>query len=163
VQYATCITESVYHDALTYGRKYLILDIKDDLHRPTIKIQGDNGRVRWFPAACFDQSGDDVPLLETMTVCDDLAIAAAAAIEVEISFSDGQKRWCFFATPQALTQFGDWIDGTTIRIHYGAPHLIIVDRLDETIIEQALRHIEGQGELLACTRAMEALRDALSE
>jgi hypothetical protein len=163
MQYATCITESVYHDALTYGRKYAILGIKDDPHHPIIKVQGDNGRVRWFPASCFDLTGVDVPRLEAITICDDLAIAASAAIEVEISLSDGQRRWCFFATPEALMQFGDWIDGTTIRVHYGAPHLIIVDQLDETIIDQALRHIEGQGELLACTRAIEALSDDPAE
>lgn len=159
MQYATCITESVYHDALTYGRKYVILDIKDDPHRPNIKVQGDNERVCWFPASCFDLTGADVPRLEAITICDELATASSAAIEVEISLSDGQRRWCYFVTPEALRQFGDWIDGTTLHIHYGAPHLIIVDQLDETIINQALRHIEAQGELLTCTHAMEVLRD----
>jgi hypothetical protein len=157
MHYATCTTVSVYHHALTYGRKYRVLGSKDEPHRATIKIQGDDGQRRWFPAACFDLSGADIPCLVAIHICDDLDTAATAAIEVEISFSDGQRRWCFFAMPEALRQFGDWIKGTLIRIHYGAPHLIIVDQLDETVITQALRHIESQGELLACTRPMEAL------
>ncbi len=47
------------------------------------------------------------------------------------------------------------IDGTTIRIHYGAPHMIVVDQIDAAIIEQALHYIERQGELLACTIRIE--------
>lgn len=163
MDYATCITESVYQDALTYARKYAVLERKDDPRRPTIKVQGDNGRVRWFPATCFDLSGPDLPCLQEMTICDDLANATTAAIEVEISLTDGQRRWCFFTTPEALRQFGDRIDGTTIRIHYNEPQLIILNQLDETIIEQALRHIERQGKLLVCTRVMEVPPDDAEE
>jgi hypothetical protein len=108
-------------------------------------------------------TGADIPQLEAIRICDDLASAATAAIEVEISLSDGHRRWCFFATPEALRQFGDWITGTTIRIHYGVPHLIIVEQLEEAIINQALRYIESQGDLLVCTRPLEALPEDRAE
>jgi hypothetical protein len=163
MQYATCITEASYHGALTYGRKYAMLAIKDDPHHPNVKIQGDNGRVRWFPAYCFDLSGSDVPLLQMVTICDDLLYADTSTIEVHVQLSDGQERWCFFVTPASLTQSGDWIDGTTIRIHYGAPHMIIVDQINAEIIEQALHHIEVQGELLACTIGIEKQDETDSE
>jgi hypothetical protein len=94
-----------YANALTYGRKYAILGIKGEPRSRQIKVRGDKGRVRWYPTWCFDLSGADVPRLETITICDDLA--ATAAIEVDITLSDGQRRWCCFATPETLAQFGD--------------------------------------------------------
>ena len=163
MHFATCITVSVYHSALTYGRKYRVLDSQDESLHPTIKVQGDDGQMRWFPAACFDLTGADIPRLETIRICDDLASASITAIEVQILFSDGQRRWCFFTTPEALRQFGDCMNGTTIRIHYGAPHLIILGQLDASVINQALRYIESQGELLVCTRPLEAPPDEYAE
>jgi len=149
---ATCIDESVYAGALTYGRKYPMLALEPNQQPRKVKIQGDNGRVRWYPALCFDLSGRDIPCLETIQICDDVVAADSVMIEVELTLSDGQRRWCLFATPTALTNTGDYINGTTIRIHYGVPHLIIVSTLDEQIINQALRHMERNGKLFVCSQ-----------
>lgn len=151
---ATCISESIYHHALTYGKKYLILATQADPSRPVIKILGDNGRVRWFPSLCFDLSGADVPLLETIDIRDDPADSSAVAVEVHVTLSNGEERWCFFVTPHSLSRFGEYIHGTNIQIHYGAPHMIVIERFDQAIIEAALRHIERHGELLACTKSI---------
>jgi hypothetical protein len=151
----TCIDESVYAGALTYGRKYSVLAFESDQQPRKVKIQADNGRVRWYPVLCFDLSGRDIPHLETLRICDDLAAADSALIEVEVTLSNGQRRWCLFATPITLGNAGDYIDGTTILIHYGVPHLIIVGTLDEQVINQALRYIERNGKLFVCTQPIE--------
>jgi hypothetical protein len=60
-------------------------------------------------------------------------------------------------TPQALTNCGDWIDGTRTPIHYNAPYMIVVSgRLDEGMIEQALRHIDSRGVLEECSMPLAA-------
>jgi hypothetical protein len=58
----------------------------------------------------------------------------------------------YFMTLEALEACGDWIDGTRIRFHYGARHMIVVSaRLSFEIIEQALRQIDNAGEIELCT------------
>lgn len=37
---------------------------------------------------------------------------------------------------------------------YNAPHMIVVSTLNQEVIEQALRHIQSQGALLACTKPL---------
>jgi hypothetical protein len=54
-------------------------------------------------------------------------------------------------TPSALTNAGDFIDGTAIRIHLGEPHMIVVSDITPEIIEQVLRTLESDGELLRRT------------
>jgi hypothetical protein len=152
---ATCIDESVYRGALSYGRSYRILELDDNEQPHSIKLQGDNGRVRWYPAYCFDLSGRAVPRLETVTIADDLASAEQRLIEVELHFSDGQRRWCLFAAPAALESSGDYIDGTSIRLHYDMPHLIIAGILDEPTIKQALHQIERNGRIFSCSLAID--------
>jgi hypothetical protein len=80
-----------------------------------------------------------------------------AAVEVVLQLDDGRSRWCCFMTPQALTHCGDWIDGTRTRIQYKAPYVIVVgSRLDERVIEAALRHIDRRGELEDCSKPLDA-------
>ena len=58
------------------------------------------------------------------------------------------------------TNCGDWIDGTRTPIHYNTPHMIVVSgRLDEEVIERALRHIDGRGELESCSMPLDAEPD----
>jgi hypothetical protein len=56
-----------------------------------------------------------------------------------------------------ISNVGDFMNGTTIRIHYGVPHLIILSTLDEQIIFHALHHIERNGKLFVCTQAIEEM------
>ena len=91
--------------------------------------------------------------IERIEIDDDLSIQATAGIEVTVVFTNGDRRWCFFMTPEALTRCGDWIDGTETRIHYGAAHMVVVAApLTATIIELALLHIENEGDILTATR-----------
>ncbi|MEM1094078.1 MAG: hypothetical protein AAGJ10_05705 [Bacteroidota bacterium] len=77
------------------------------------------------------------------------------AIEVSVELTNGERRWCCFATPAALTQFGDWISGTQMRIHYGTPHLIILAEVTAATIEMALQHIDKAGDIREATREID--------
>lgn len=95
-------------------------------------------------------------MMLTFTLCDDLESQDSRAIEVMLHMCDGTRRWCFFMTPSALAACGDWIDGTQVRIHYGAPHMIVVaGRLTEDTIEQALQQIARAGEIEKCSLLIE--------
>ncbi len=65
------------------------------------------------------------------------------AIEVTVDLN-GEKRWCFFATPQLLASVGDWVDGTQVRIHLGVPHMIVVSELNEEIIDRVLHRLYNE-------------------
>lgn len=65
-------------------------------------------------------------ILESYKIEDDLSTQGTEAIEVILKLKSGEQRWCFFMTPKALTRCGNWIEGTKIRFHYGASHMIVV-------------------------------------
>ena len=94
-------------------------------------------------------------MLKSFAIEDDISIQCRAAVEVRLWFQDGTTRLCYFATPEGLANFGDWIDGTTVRIHYDSPYMIVVSKLDEQTIESALRYIEARGELEKCSLILE--------
>jgi hypothetical protein len=96
-------------------------------------------------------------MLESFEVQDDVAMQDLGAVAVLLRLDGGRKRCCYFMTPQGLAACGDWIDGTQTRIHYNAPYMIVVaGRLDEGVIESALRHIDRIGQLEACSMPLHA-------
>lgn len=93
--------------------------------------------------------------LKEFQIVDDLQESERIGIEVELTLASGEKRWCYFMTPSALASCGDWIPGTRIRFHYGAPHMIVVSEMNPEVIRRVLDHLDCEGELRACTRAFE--------
>ncbi len=85
------------------------------------------------------------------TIDDLIADPLTYCVEVTVDFGDGHKRWCFFATPQALAACGDWVEGTRVRLHLGVPHMIVVSELSEGIIDRVLRQLYAEDELKAHT------------
>ena len=92
--------------------------------------------------------------LKQFRIDDDLA-HARGAIEVTVTMDDGTSRWCYFMTPTALAATGDWVPGTQVRFHYGAPHMIVVSELDAKIVDRVLRYLDKSGDLVSCTRELE--------
>jgi hypothetical protein len=161
---ATCVSEAGYGEALTYSRKYEILAVDEEKRQ--VKIKGNNGRVRWFHIGCFDLTGSEVAVLVGIKIRDELEPEPSGWVEVDLELSDGQKRWCWFATPKLLLKTGDHIEGTNIQALYGVPHLIVVNEVTAEIISQVLHHIERQGELSRCTELfspVESLDGAIQE
>lgn len=92
------------------------------------------------------------PRITSIEIQDDLALSNQGAIEVEINCDNGDRRWCYFFTPQGIAQVGDCIPGTKVRIHFGSPYMIVVSAISAEIIMQSLKYIESQGELESCTK-----------
>jgi hypothetical protein len=93
--------------------------------------------------------------LKDFRIDGDLAGAQQRAVEVVVTMDDGALRWCYFMTPAALASAGDWVPGTRVRFHYGTPHMIVVSELSADIIARVLQHLDRNGELAVCTRAVE--------
>jgi hypothetical protein len=95
-------------------------------------------------------------MLASFTVDDDLATQKTGAVEVTLQLESGERRWCYFMTPTALSACGDVVPGSNIRYHCGAPHMIVVAApLDRSIIERVLSDIDARGELAQCSRPVE--------
>ena len=126
----------------------------DDAKRQ-VRVEGDNGRARWFPVGCFDQSGQSVPTLAEYRIDAPITPGRERMIEVTVQLSNGERRWCIFATPSALASCGDWIEGTKIPFHYHNRHLIIANELSDDLVGRMLRYIDSQGALAECTLPLE--------
>lgn len=151
---ATCVTVGVYTDALTYGKTYVILAWDEDKNQA--KVHGDNGCSRWYPGYCFDMTGREVPKLLRIQQRDPSEDPQTCAVEVELELSNGQRRWCFFVTPDILSQLsGEITVGAERLLSYNAPHMIVVSAINYELIEQTLLYIQSQGELLDCTKLIE--------
>ncbi len=71
---------------------------------------------------------------------------------VFLKMSDGSVRWSVFHSPSTLAVSGDLIEGTNVRIHGGAEHLIVLSILTRSTVGEALRHLEATGKLLEFSR-----------
>lgn len=140
---------SVFAQAITRGKRYPILAI--DVAKRQVRVRGDNERTRWYPMHCFDVNGMHVPVLESFQVLDVIRPGQDQVVEVDVLLSNGQRRWCWFATPGALAKNGDRVQGTRVPFHFGNRHVIVAGELSDQLIELMLRHIDNQGALEDCT------------
>jgi hypothetical protein len=149
----TCVTQGTFQDALTRGKRYLPIEI--DHEKQQVRVQGDNGRVRWFPFYCFAFDGSDALSIVSFSI-EDFTLPLTHTVEVVMTLSNGERRWCCFATPQQLYRIGKLVEGTSVHVSYGSEHLIVIgsDTLTHALIEQALHHIEAQNMLLRATRLL---------
>jgi hypothetical protein len=149
----TCVRIASYAGALTYGASYAVLEQDDTGARLKLRIRDDHGCARWYPRDCFDLEGRPAAQIVEVRLEDSLDHTDTAAVSVEVRFSDGARRWCSFALPEALARFGDTLPGTAVRIHTGA-NLIILTELTAATIRLALRTLLEQGQLHAHTLAV---------
>jgi hypothetical protein len=89
--------------------------------------------------------------IESIEIEDPIEFHVKGAIEVSVLMASGEKRWCFFFTPEGMSACGDWIEGTKVRFHFGASHMILVSEISELIIKSALMDIDKQGKIELCT------------
>lgn len=90
-------------------------------------------------------------MLRSYRIDDDLAAADSGAIDVTVTLTDEERRWCFFVTPRALAAVGDFVEGTSVRVHLGELHMIVVSEVSREIIERVLRELDAAGELVRRT------------
>jgi hypothetical protein len=70
---------------------------------------------------------------------------------VTVEFDSGERRWCFFCTPESLERFGDFLPDTTTRMHAGSPHMIVLSTVTNETINAAIRELERTGDLFRST------------
>jgi len=147
----TCISVSNYAHALTRGKRYTVVATDE---KGQIRLRGDNNRTRWYPGGIFDFENRPVPMMVSFTIDD--PIEDDYFVEVTVTLSTGEQRYCVFVTPYTLANYGGQtiIAGRQIRLHYGNANLIIVSELDAELIEAILRVIDSQNELMECTTQM---------
>ena len=96
------------------------------------------------------------PMLVSFTIDDNLATQEAAAIEVTLTFENGERRWCYFMTPTALAACGDLIPGTNVRFHHGSSHMVVVaGQPDRPLIERVIEKLDASGQLVQCSRSLD--------
>ncbi len=136
-----CARSAGYSGALTVGRQYALLE--RDEQGGKLRVEGDNGRTRWFPADCFDE-GEVITLVDWQL--DDPEVDRHLGnVEVNLKFSDGSHRWCLCLTPQNLsTLLFENGQGPVMQ----GRHLLVVPSLEDAAIQAALDHLEEQGLLL---------------
>ena len=70
-------------------------------------------------------------------------------IEITITFDDGSSRWCLLTTPTKLTEHfkNEMIEPPGLNMR----HLIIMKTQDINDIENTLRYLDKQGDLVFAT------------
>jgi len=94
-------------------------------------------------------------MIESILIRDPLEAHTERAIEVHVKLNSGAERWCYFLSPEGITNCGDLIDNTQTRVHYGANHMFVVSTISEENIKKALKMVENNGELERCTLPIE--------
>jgi dihydroneopterin aldolase len=80
------------------------------------------------------------------TIDDPIESPERAGVDVTIEFPAG-KRWLFFITPDQLASAGDYAEATSVRVHLGEKHMIVVSELTPAVIDTVLKQLAAAGEL----------------
>jgi hypothetical protein len=138
-QQVTCVRVGMYEHALTKGKVYELLAVKNDNYR----IKGNHQRLVWINRFYFSHGVVDVPLLESWCFDDD--ISEVNFIDVTFTFSNGSKRWAMVTTPEKLQSHfkNETIHPPGFNMH----HLIIMRSFSDEDVELTFRTLDLQGEL----------------
>lgn len=146
----TCISIGAYEKALTRGVYYEALD--EDVIKKQVKIRGDNGRIRWYPAILFNLQGEAAPVILDWKFNPVVEYDVDDWVEVDIYLTDGTRRWCSFVTPTHLqerlslpnSQPGFWLRYT-----------FVISSITPDRIDAMLKFIDQQGELIEASHPYE--------
>ncbi|WP_144394625.1 hypothetical protein [Pleionea sediminis] len=73
------------------------------------------------------------------------------AVEVYVTLTNDERRWCFFHSPETVKNCGDYIDGTNIRMHYGEKHMFVLSEVTQDSIRKTIKQLDEAGKILECT------------
>jgi hypothetical protein len=143
----TCLSIGVYDDALTRGRKYLLLAS----NARNIKIRNNRGRNSWYPVSLFDLRGEDVPVLLHWKFDNDINDDTSAMAEVSFELSDGAKRWSLFVTPEYIVER---LSQKSSENWLWAHHLIIVGQITVESVSEILSYLDQHNSLEDASKAL---------
>lgn len=145
----TCDFVGTYLDALTRGKNYEVL--VEDNEKQQIKIVGDNNRARWFRKSHFLPPGSNVTIMLSWKFDDEIIDSSEESlehIEVTVTFSNGEKRWCSICTKNGLL---DYIERNMPGNVFLIENEIIVRNFSNEVVYDALRSLDQQNQLLNST------------
>ncbi len=116
-----------------------------------IRIEGDNGRTRWFSADLFLEGRDQLPTLQSWEFEDSDFDRFRANVEVNLTLSDGSQRWSLFMTP---TNLSDLLSGDHAEPAIQGCHFVVVSELSQRQVNAALQYLQQQGRLLEASREL---------
>lgn len=103
---AVCITKFHFPEALTFGKSYTVLAHNEE--QGLLRVQGDNKRVRWFPADFFDLTGKALCLQTYTITIEHEGIEGNDPVNnadtVYVDFADGQCWHAEFYTYKKIEQ-----------------------------------------------------------
>ncbi len=144
-----CSDGTLYPSLLTDGKKYVVVEWKEP--KTELKIQDDQGDLRWIPRCYFDVSGTSAPMLVKTTLRDDVEDDSnPSTVTVDVMLSDGTSGWCFFTTPAALSELVETTVGDGDLHMYGEPNMIVVSDITQEIIDDTLAYLNTNGLLPSC-------------
>ncbi len=145
-----CTSVGIYKEALTRGKLYEVLD--EDLDKGQVKVKGDNNRTRWFRKSYFEDASGSVPVVESWKFDDEIQDESENSlehIEITVTFSTGEKRWCSICTKAGLADYIDRnLNGSVLFFE----NLIIVKSFTRDVVSKALNELDQQNQLICATR-----------
>ena len=132
-----------------HGHQYEV--VEEDENKDLVRVRLPDGRLRRFPRLCFDL----VPALITWKFDCGMEdeVHQAWCPEVIFTLTDGTRWWCILATPQFLIQY---LGPPLPQPGFWASNLVVVRCYTTEAVEEALRHLDEQGELITASKLIEA-------
>lgn len=141
-----CINEANYQEVITKGKQYIIHAIGKETKQGKLRIKNNRNRLVWISDDYFVDY--EIPSILFIQIDDEIKNPKKAYVEVTIIFSDGNKRWMIFTTPQHL----DFLFNDNRDYIIGYP-FIILKEVNEFIIKKSVRHLYQQNELIKNSQA----------
>ena len=148
----TCVRIGVHGSNLTHGQQYEV--VEENTERRQVRIRSNRGRLRWFPRLCFDL----IPPLVSWQFDEKIEDEVEQEWAPNVSFllSDGRRRWSILATPQFLTMM---FEPPMPHPGFWASNLIVVRSYAPEVVDQALRHLDEEGELINASELIEPVEE----
>ena len=149
----TCVRVKGHDRNLTHGQQYEVVEEDEgkDEDKDLVRVRLPDGRLRRFPRLCFDL----VPALVAWKFDDEIEdeVHQGWCPEVTFTLTDGTRRWCVLATPQFLIRY---LGPPLPQPRFWASNLIVVRSYADEAVEEALRHLDEQGELIVASKLIES-------
>ncbi|MFD0588733.1 hypothetical protein ACFQZE_12100 [Paenibacillus sp. GCM10027627] len=129
--------------------------LDESFEKEQIRIKGDNNRTRWFPTGYFDDPNSSVPIIQSWKFDDEIdddSENSIELIEITITFSTGNKRWCWICTKAGLIDYIDRnMDGSVFYLE----NRIVVKDFNYDVVNEALHELDQQNQIIGATRPLE--------
>lgn len=101
-QCITCLSVGIYTGQLTRGQFYPLAAIGNA--SGSYRIRDDRGRLRSYPTELFARGRQSVPTIRSIEFDPPEVEQSTCLVEAVITLEDGQRRFCWLATPVTARQ-----------------------------------------------------------